>query len=128
MAKENVMSSRTRVSKQVKVTQGKEAITFELSPKGLVISYGEIHTEQQTVATEATRFTLKQPGIDALIDLLALELIKEVKVPKATTPLPGSDEIERRLTREPATPDRPMTEEEGSGLTSSPGEAEAGMD
>ncbi len=124
------MSSKTKVSKQVKVTQGKEAIIFELSSQGLVISHGELYTGGQ-VAVESTRFTLKPAGIDALLELLMLG--KEVKTTKPTTVPPPSDELEGRFTREgdvPKSPDRPAEETpiEGSGLTRSADKVESGMD
>jgi hypothetical protein len=122
------MSSKTRVSKQVKVTQGKQVIIFELQPKGLVISYGELHTEQQTVAVEATRFVLKTPGMDALRELLGLETPLKERFKRAVKDSAASrEEIESRLTREPVAPDHPPVDEI-EGLSKPPGEAEAGMD
>jgi hypothetical protein len=114
------MSSKTRVSKQVKVTQGKGTITFELLDGKLVI-------EHAGGATEYFKFTLREPGIDALIELLMLNRDVKMLQSKPTVP-PPSDELERRFTREGD--DQPPDEApvEDSGLSKPPGEAEAGMD
>lgn len=88
------MSSRTKVSKQVKVTQGSRAVTFELSRKGLDIEY-------QT-AGEATvvGFTLKEAAMDALRELLEPSLKEKFGKARDRTRL-AREEAEARLTLPP---------------------------
>lgn len=119
------MSSKTKVSKQVKVTQGPSTITFELAPRGLTVTYAD------DVAPD-TRFTLGKPGMDALRELLGLQQPSQ-QPRKAEKPVVSLEEAAKRFTREgdtPSAPDRPMTEEEieDSGLTRSADKTESGMD
>ena len=119
------MGSKTRVSKLTRVVQGKTSVIFELTDKGLTIECSDTGK-----GSGFSRFTLRMPGVDALKELLNGGLVGYT-IPKLPTHLPGSDEVERRLTREPAAaPDRPMSEEEaeGQGLVRQADKTESGMD
>lgn len=70
------MSSKTKVSKQVKITQGKSTITFELLD-------GKLAVEHRGGATEYFKFILREPGMDALRELLGMQQPSRAK---ATTP------------------------------------------
>lgn len=92
------MGTRTKVSKQVKVTQGSRAVTFELSKRGLDIEYQT--ADEATVAG----FTLKEPAMDALRELLGLQKPSIVQALEPPKPPIDSDEVRRRFRIEGDTP------------------------
>lgn len=114
------MGSKTKVSKQVKVTQGIQVITFELTGRGLSIEIDE-HSAPKV------SFVLRKPGMDALRELLGLQRPSQ----QPSKPTVSLEEAAKRFTREgDAPPDRPADEApvEGSGLTRGADKTESGMD
>lgn len=87
------MSSKTKVSKQVKVTQGKHTTTFELTAKSLVI-------EQTDGGPAFTRTILNQAGIDALRELIQPSIKERFEKSRDESRL-ARKEAENRLTLSP---------------------------
>lgn len=124
------MGSKTKVSKQVKVTQGDATTTFELVRRGMVIR----HTTPKLTAPDGghgyIEFTLGKPVLDALRELLGLQQ-PLLNKPAENTPVVPLEEVAKRFTREgDDAPDRPPEGEpvEDSGLTRSADKTESGMD
>lgn len=112
------MPARVRVSRQVRVVQGRQEAIFEMVPRGLSI----------TLIGGATGFVLKPPGIDALVELLIQD--RKVERVKAAIVKYGTDDIEKRFTREGAPDTSPAREDTTStpeGLTRSEDGIEGGM-
>lgn len=130
------MSSRTKVSKQVKVTQGNETTTFELVRRGMVIHHTTPVLKTPDGGSGYIEFTLGKPVLDALRELLGLQhpnLVPDYRG-DSSKPIVTIDDIEKRFTREggdtPKPPDRPPEETpvDGSGLTKATDKTESGMD
>ena len=123
------MSSRTKVSKQVKVTQGKDTTTFELTKQGLRVE----HTDGRSGVIRY--FTLKEPAMDALRELLGMqqphpsveEALSRRKDEKALT-LPPEEFDERFRAEEQPAPREPEGTPTPEGLKRDADGVETGMD
>ncbi len=116
------MSSRTKVSRQVKVTQGVNTITFELTKRGLRIA----HIDGPGVVRD---FTLSKDGMDALRELLGMQQPSRAK---ATTPdkpltLPPKEFDERFKKEQPGPPRESDGAPTPEGLTRRADGVEEGM-
>ncbi len=116
------MSSRTKVSKQVKVTQGQNTVTFELVRRGLAIKLNE-------AGMGDTQFVLSKPGMDALRELLGMQQPLRAK---ATTPdeplILTPEQFDKRFKKEqPGPPREPEGTPTPEGLTRKADGVEEGM-
>lgn len=99
------MSSRTKVSKLVRVTQGKVSVIFELTAKGLTVEHSDPDSR-----SGFTRFTLRKPAMDALRELLGMQ--QPSKVRALTPPKTLSDTGEVGLTLPPKEFDERFNQDE----------------
>lgn len=117
------MSSKTKVSRQVKVTQGVNTITFELTKRGLRIA----HIDGPGVVRD---FTLSKDGMDALRELLGMQqpLNKRTEY-KGEEPLtlPAEEFDERFKKEQPGPPREPDGTPTPEGLSRKADGVEEGM-
>lgn len=85
------MSSKTKVSKQVRITQGDQVITFELAKGGLAVEIDE-HS-----APKAS-FVLRKSAMDALRELLGMQQPSRAKALTPDKPLTlPAEEFDKRF-------------------------------
>lgn len=119
------MSSRTKVSKLVRVLQGKTNIMFELTAKGLNVEHSNPDTP-----SGFTRFTLGESAMDALRELLGMQqpLNKRTEY-KGEEPLtlPAEEFDERFKKEQPGPPREPDGTPTSEGLSRKADGVEEGM-
>lgn len=115
------MSSKTKVSRQVKVTQGQNTVTFELVRRGLAIRLNE-------AGMGDTQFVLSKPGMDALRELLGMQQPSRAKAATPDKPLTLTPEqFDERFERGSSPPREPDGTPTSEGLARKADGVEEGM-